>query len=321
MTAREQAQIELPRPGPHGGGIGPLAAALGVELTEILDLSATLNPLAPDVPGLVRTHAESIRRYPDSGHATAALAEAIGVDRDRLLLTNGGSEAIALVASELGTASITEPEFSLWRRHLRAVRAPKEGPQRDQVRSNPNNPTGRLADDDETAACWDEAFFPLVTGQWTRGDADRGSIVVGSLTKLFACPGLRLGYVIGPDPEFITRLGQRQPMWSVSTLATEVLPDLLGSADLRTWSAELAALRNSLAELFGAAGFVADAADAPWILVHEVGWLRDALALRGVLVRDCASFGLHETVRVAVPDAAGLERLERTLDLVLAERS
>ena len=55
-----------------------------------------------------------------------------------------------------------------------------------------------------------------------------------------------------------------------------------------------------------------DAADAPWVLVEEPG-LRERLAPHGVLVRDCTSFGLAGTARVAVPDEAGLERLETAL--------
>ncbi len=49
----------------------------------------------------------------------------------------------------------------------------------------------------DTADVWDEAFYPLATGTWTRGDED--AVVVGSLTKVFACPGLRLGYVLADD--------------------------------------------------------------------------------------------------------------------------
>jgi histidinol-phosphate/aromatic aminotransferase/cobyric acid decarboxylase-like protein len=39
------------------------------------------------------------------------------------------------------------------------------------------------------------------------------------------------------------------------------------------------------------------------------GAARARLARRGVLVRDCTSFGLPGHVRVAVPDEAGLDRL------------
>jgi len=312
--------VPVPTPGAHGGDATSLAAALGIEPSEILDLSATLNPLAPDVAALVRRHAEAVRRYPDPRHASAALAEAIGIDTERVLLTNGGSEAIALVAAELGAASIVEPEFSLWRRHLSTVRPVYEAVAHERVRSNPNNPTGALAGPDEIAACWDEAFFALSTGRWTRGDADRGAIVVGSLTKLFACPGLRLGYVLGPTAELIARLRERQPMWSVNTLGLGMLPELLEMTRLSEWADEIAGLRGSLATLFSAAGFTVDPAAAPWVLVREAGWLRDALGRRGVLVRDCASFGLKATVRVAVPGPSGLERVAGALDRAIGDR-
>jgi histidinol-phosphate aminotransferase/threonine-phosphate decarboxylase len=36
-----------------------------------------------------------------------------------------------------------------------------------------------------------------------------------------------------------------------------------------------------------------------------------------VVVRDCTSFGLVDSVRIAVPDAAGLARLEAALDRAL----
>ena len=320
MSPLDKAAVIVPVPGTHGGDAAALAEALGVEPDEILDLSATLNPLAPDVVPLVQRKAENVHRYPDTRRASDALAEVIGIDTDRLLLTNGGSEAIALVAAELGTASILDPEFSLWRRHLTTVRSAESGPETERVRSNPNNPTGVLANDDERAACWDEAFFALATGRWTRGDAERGSIVVGSLTKLFACPGLRLGYVLAPNPEHLMRLSDRQPMWSVNALALGILPELLENAPLDEWAQEIAMLRTSLASLLQAAGFVVDVADAPWVLVREAAWLRGALGHHGVLVRDCASFGLEGTVRIAVPGASGLERLAKALDRAMAER-
>ena len=310
----------IPPPGAHGGDAEVLAEALGLEPRQILDLSATLNPLAPDVGLLVQGVAEAARRYPEPSRATAALAEAIGVDKRRLLLTNGGAEAIALVAGELGQAEIVEPEFSLWRRHLTGARPVPGLPGGGRVRSNPNNPTGELASDDEIAMVWDEAFYPLSTGRWTRGDSERGAIVVGSLTKLFACPGLRLGYVIAPEPNVTERLAARQPMWSVNALALGVLPQLLESARLEAWASDLGELRRSLASIFQGYGLSVVAAAAPWILVRQGAWLRAALGRRGVLIRDCASFGLVDTVRIAVPGPSGLARLAETLDRAMEAR-
>jgi histidinol-phosphate/aromatic aminotransferase/cobyric acid decarboxylase-like protein len=287
----------VPAPGPHGGDGMAVARALGLDPATIVDLSMSLNPFAPDVAALVARHASAAGRYPDRSAATVALAEAMGVDAERLVLTNGGSEAIALVAGAVGGTVLGEPEFSL---HPRAAGGPV-------WRSNPHSPTGRLAPADQRADVWDEAFYPLATGTWTRGDAD--SVVVGSLTKVFACPGLRLGYVLADDAE---RLTAAQPAWPVSGVALAVLPELLAAADLSGWQRAIAARRRELVALLARHDLVADAADAPWVLVPALG-LRDRLAPRGIVVRDCASFGLPGVVRIAVPDDTGLARLEEAL--------
>ena len=277
--------------GPHGGDGARLAAALGVDPGAVLDLSASLNPVAPDPGEVVAKHLDALGRYPDPARATAALAEAMGVDRDRLLLTNGGAEAIALVAAELG-GRVDEPDFGLYPRG--------DGP---LWRSNPNNPTGRLAHGD--ADVWDEAFYPLATGRWTSGHP----LVVGSLTKVLACPGLRVGYVLA-EPSFVRRL--RQPEWAVNGLAASALPDLLETVDLPAWAAAIATLREELVNILRAAGLEPEPSDANFVLVRAPG-LRTRLAAHGVLVRDCASFGLTDHVRIAVPDEGGLTRLEEAL--------
>lgn len=287
----------VPPPGPHGGDGATVARALGLDPATVVDLSMSLNPFAPDVATLVARQAGAVRHYPDRSAATAALAEAMGVDAARLVLTNGGSEAIALVAGAVGGTVLAEPEFSL---HPRAADGPA-------WRSNPHSPTGRLAPADHHADVWDEAFYPLATGTWTRGDTD--SVVVGSLTKVFACPGLRLGYVLADDAP---RLTAAQPAWPVSAVALAVLPDLLAAADLPGWQRAIAARRRELVALLARHDLVADAADAPWVLVTAPG-LRDRLAPHGVVVRDCASFGLPGVVRIAVPDDTGLARLEEAL--------
>jgi histidinol-phosphate/aromatic aminotransferase/cobyric acid decarboxylase-like protein len=290
----------------HGGDGARLAAALGLAPDQVLDLSASLNPVAPDPTLIVAQHLGAIGRYPDPEAATGTLAAAIGVAPERLLITNGGAEAIALVAAELGSGWVDEPDFSLYRRHLPGL--DQAGP---RWRSNPHNPSGLLAPAPREAEVWDEAFWPLATGTWTRGDAETGAVVLGSLTKLLACPGLRVGYVLA-DPGIVGRLRDRQPRWSVNGLVCAALPDLLATVDLASWSKETARLREGLATVLMEQGFDPAPSDANWLLVEAPG-LRDALARHGVLVRDCASFGLAGTVRIAVPDERGLDRLDQAL--------
>jgi histidinol-phosphate/aromatic aminotransferase/cobyric acid decarboxylase-like protein len=281
--------------GEHGGDAAGVARSLGLDPRSMLDLSVNLNPVAPDVRPVVARHLDALRTYPDVRDAERALADRLGCD---VLLTNGGAEAIALVAQHLGTVSVAEPEFSLWRRHARI----EDGAPR--ARSNPNNPTGLLADDDEHAAVWDEAFFPLATGAWTRGD---DALVVGSLTKVLSCPGLRVGYVAGD----VDALRARQPAWSVNGLVCSALPELLDLVDLPAWSRAISSLRDDLVAVLKGAGYDPRPSDAPWVLVDAP--LRERLAPNGVVVRDCASFGLAGVTRIAVPDERGLERLEEAL--------
>ena len=287
--------MTLPAPSDHGGDAAAIARALDLDPTCMLDLSVNLNPVMPDVRPLLARHLDAVRTYPDPARAEAALAERLGGD---VLLTNGGSEAIALVAGHLGTVSVREPEFSLWRRHARIE---DDAP---LVRSNPNNPTGLLAADDEHAEVWDEAFFPLATGRWTRGD---DALVVGSLTKVLACPGLRVGYVLGD----VDALRAAQPQWSVNGLVCSALPALLDLVDLPAWSSAIATLRSQLIDVLRAADLTPRASDAPWVLVDAP--LRARLAPHGIVVRDCTSFGLPGVTRVAVPDERGLERLAEAL--------
>jgi histidinol-phosphate/aromatic aminotransferase/cobyric acid decarboxylase-like protein len=297
--------LDLPA-GPHGGDGARLARALGIAAEAVLDLSASLNPEAPDVAALVRAHAHSVTRYPEPDAATASMARALGVDPGRVVLTNGGAEAIALVAAVRPVGWVIDPEFSLYARHLERV---ERGAPR--WRSNPHNPTGRLAADGERAAVWDEAFYPLATGRWTRGDHD--AIVVGSLTKVFGCPGLRAGYVCAPDVERADEIRKRQPQWAVNGLACAVLPELLAHADLPRWAGQIRRLRAELVTLLEQHGLVPAPSDANFVLVPYAQGLRTHLARSAVLVRDTASFGIPDGVRIAVPDDRGLERLALAL--------
>ncbi|MHB8263767.1 MAG: aminotransferase class I/II-fold pyridoxal phosphate-dependent enzyme [Acidimicrobiales bacterium] len=301
----------VPAPGDHGGDAASVARSLGLEVPDILDLSVTLNPFAPSLDLVIRAAVDKgyAGRYPDDLPTTYMLADAIGVDPDLLVLTNGGSEAIALVAMVVRNGYVDRPEFSLYERHLPVI--DRDGA---RFRSNPCNPIGILADMDERAGVWDEAFFQMTTGRWSRGDYLSGAYVVGSLTKLFACPGLRMGYAIAPDTASAEKLRRLQPRWSFGGIESYALIAALENCDLADWSKLLSSARDDLAALLSSKGFDVQVADAPWVLVSGSAGLRERLLLSGVLVRDCSNFGMAGTYRISVCSDSMLERLDTALD-------
>jgi histidinol-phosphate/aromatic aminotransferase/cobyric acid decarboxylase-like protein len=202
--------------------------------------------------------------------------------------------------------NVESPDFSLYEKHLAHVQ-----PGAPLWRSNPNNPTGQLAGNNDSAGVWDEAFYPLATGCWTRGDGD--AIVVGSLTKVYACPGLRIGYVLAPTGDTACAIAARQPEWSVNSIACAVLPELLAATDLRGWVRSIAMQRVQLENLLRGHRLEPDPSDANFVLVRHAPGVRTHVARHGIVVRDTGSFGIADGVRIAVPDDAGLERLDLAL--------
>lgn len=295
----------MPLAGEHGGDGAAVAAWLGIDPADIIDLSMSLNPFAPDLASHLAGSLDALGRYPDPASATQTLADAIGVDAGRMLLTNGGAEAIALVAHIEPVGHIVAPEFGLYARHLREL-----SPTGGRWRSNPSNPLGQLAAATDGARVWDEAFWPMSTGSWTRGD-DR-SWRLGSLTKLWACPGLRLGYVIAPDVASAELARRLQPHWSVNGLALMAVQRLVPVTDLVGWANAIAARRQELVAVLRHEGFAVLDTEAAWVLVEHPG-LREQLLPYGVVVRDCASFGMPGRYRIAVPTDAQFDRLGEAL--------
>lgn len=292
----------------HGDGARALESFLGLESGELLDLSASLNPVAQSYDRLLADRIGSLKSYPDPGVATASLAEALEVDEAQLVLCNGGAEAIQLVSHIVRRGWVREPDFSLYRRHISSY--DPEGP---WWASNPNNPTGALLGDGEVPHVVDEAFYQIATGSWSRRDFERGSFVAGSLTKLFGLPGLRVGYVIAPTPEDAAKLRKLQPQWSVNSLATVSLPYLVKSVDLKETQGAVSRLREELNSMLAGYGAQPMPSAANYVYVPSGLELFERLLAHKVLVRDTASFGIAGGVRIAVPNDKGLERVEKAL--------
>lgn len=299
--------------------------------------------------------------YPDSAATalTAALADYHDLTPANVCVGNGSTELIyllpLLVAGRRGL--IVAPPFSEYGKSLR--RAGWEVDYLDLTAAdgfrlapaqlagrlaagydllllgNPGNPSGTLLSRTEMAAiaelcrrhgtflAIDEAFMDFCEEESAKGMlVERGGgVVLRSLTKFFAIPGLRLGYALGA-PALIARLAALREPWSVNTLAQVAGLASLADPDYRRRTLALIDgerrwLTTALAALPGLCPYPAA---ANYLLVEIVagpaaGVVARELLGERLLIRDCSSFrGLGERFfRVAVRSREENERLVAAL--------
>lgn len=200
---------------------------------------------------------------------------------------------------------------------------------------HPNNPTGRLWDRTELLdhvdqslgllTVVDEAFLPFLPDEAERSlvaaAATRENLLVlRSLTKIYAMPGLRIGYAI-VSPDMVCRLRQYQDPWTVTAVAEAAALAALDDAEyldrtVRATSAEAARVLDHLWDLPGvrpawperlAPGEPPPLPNFLLLSLTETAWtsvqLHEALARRGLLVRECSDFpGLEVGALLTGPD-------------------
>lgn len=179
---------------------------------------------------------------------------------------------------------------------------------------NPNNPTGYLTPDadllaladnlPDTLVVIDEAYRPFVpgTGQTAELASRPNVLLIRSLTKDFGLAGLRLGYGLA-RPEVLRPLAALRPPWSVSSAAqTAGLAALADTRHVDLARAAIASAKPVLVAGLQALGFAVVPGAANFILVRtgDGAATRRALLPHGICVRDCASFGLPEYIRLGV---------------------
>ncbi|BDG60898.1 threonine-phosphate decarboxylase CobD [Caldinitratiruptor microaerophilus] len=209
---------------------------------------------------------------------------------------------------------------------------------------NPNNPTGVLLPAGEVLElagvlaaqdCLlvvDESFVDLTPdppAASVLAEAPRrpGLVVIRSLTKFYALPGLRLGYAVAA-PALAGALRRLQDPWSVGALAQvagrQALAEEAYAARTRAWVAEEPArLYRELAAIPGlrplppAANFILVDGSSTGLAAWE---LQERLGPLGILIRDCRSFGLPAGYfRVAVRTREDNARLLAALRRALGE--
>ncbi|HEY6003570.1 MAG TPA: aminotransferase class I/II-fold pyridoxal phosphate-dependent enzyme [Anaeromyxobacter sp.] len=137
-----------------------------------------------------------------------------------------------------------------------------------------------------------------------------------SMTKEHAIPGLRAGYLLAA-PALARAVEASRPAWSTSSVAQAAAIAALAADGFVAESRErLRRDRLAMATDLAALGLAPLPSVAPYLAfaVTDAAALRHRLLAHGVVVRDCASFGLPGFVRVAARPAHERARLLAALE-------
>lgn len=269
---------------------------------------------------------ESIRTYPEPEPYSLekVLAERFHLSSEEVCVTNGATEAIYLIAQTFRNqiSAILMPTFSEYadacRLHGHKVvpiynlnRLPDRG--RLIWLCNPNNPTGEVREKEVLTACikqnrqrifvMDQSyeFFTQKALLTAREAAEFPNVILlHSMTKRFAVPGLRLGYITACKELLHEIRTQRMP-WSVNQLAIEAGHYLLSSSQYDIDISLLLREKERLVQsLLSIGGMEIWPSDTHYMLVQlrmgKAAALKEYLATeQGILIRDASNFeGLNE---------------------------
>jgi histidinol-phosphate/aromatic aminotransferase/cobyric acid decarboxylase-like protein len=158
----------------------------------------------------------------------------------------------------------------------------------------------------DTTVLLDESFLSLSDQS---GEAvqpmPRNVVRLRSMTKEHSLPGLRLGYLLAPAA-LARALEANRPAWSTSSVAQAAALAALAAGGFVAASRErLHHDRLATAGELTALGLTPIPSVAPYLAfeVADAAALRRRLLVHGVVIRDCASFGLPRFVRVAARPA------------------
>jgi threonine-phosphate decarboxylase len=295
----------------------------------VLDYSVNGNPLGPPA-SVISIFSDPVRcaklmsSYPDPECALlrSALAAHDGLPIDSIICTNGAAEFICCLVKAVSPKKglVLTPAFSEYERCLEAVNAEciftdDESMFIQAVRTvdiaflcNPVNPTGVLlegsfikkalyaAEENGTYLVVDESFlrfledFDMLT---FRGylKTHRRLVIIDSFTKIYAMPGLRLGFGLSSDEVLRERLLKLLPTWNVSAFSQEAGIKALGEEHyIDDTIAFLKEERQRLSGLLKDLGFKVTMGHADFIFFESNIDLYRPLLASGILIRDCGNY-------------------------------
>lgn len=263
----------------------------------------------------------SIRNYPEPEPLTleCELSRHLAVSPDSLTATAGATAAIYLIAqSRRGSRSaVIQPTFSeysdacsLHGHQVHHVGSLEETPTEADIiwLCNPNNPTGLVTDHRELIGYIDRHPDKLFVVDQAYADytcrrvlsaqeavTRPNLILLGSLTKRFGVPGLRLGYMVA-SPTLTREFKVRRQPWAIGALSIEGARYLLShSSDFVIDADCLCHEARRMASELRQLGIATSPTDCNILLCHlpcgDAAALKDYLALNhATLIRDASNF-------------------------------
>ncbi len=312
---------------------------------------------APAAVEAIRDAASDIHRYPKGVHTalTGAIADRWDVGDAQIWLANGGDGALDYLARAMLESGdrvlVPDPGFAYYgmsaRYHHgsvdryplvrdrgfaidRQALATRAADARIAYLTSPHNPTGATLTPDEireiaasmpteTLVVVDEAY-----GQFSESPSaiplveERDDVaVLRSFSKSYGLAGVRLGYAVVPEAWAGAYRKVNTP-FAASELACRA--GLAALEDQAYLDRTVERIRSGRARLRDELPVRTWPSGGNFVLarVGDGAAVADALLDRGILVRDCTSFGLADCVRITVGTPRELDRTMRAFEAAVA---
>ncbi len=269
----------------------------------------------------------------NSRELTKSISRFENVPEGRIFAANGAAEAIFRIAFYLRPKRglVTAPAFSEYENALNSISSKVEYYNlkeeydfkiQDDILNhinsetgivficNPNNPTGQLTNRgtlERIISCCkevgafavvDECFLDFVEGKEKYStvkllDKYDNLIILKAFTKIYAIPGIRLGYCLSSDERLIDGLKKSGPPWNVSTIAQAAGVAALEENDYVKRTVEYVnRQRKYLTEELNRLNIKTYDSRANYILfmIHDGMDLKEEMLKRGILIRSCSNY-------------------------------
>lgn len=325
---------------------------------DIIDFSSNINPLGPPecFNEAVNHAVREINRYPDIKYRELKkeIGKYLGCSEGQVIVGNGAVEIIDNISSLFNRVIVSIPCFMEY--IIRPKVIGKDVVMVDSLRDfsidergliekigagdlillgNPNNPTGKRIKRDvlisiqreaERRGAYillDEAFYEFCPPDYDSIEIFRGCsnvFVLRAATKLFALPGIRLGYACVPE-EFAVAYNRRALPWSVNAFADAAGRAVLKDKDyIKRTKEYIAEQREYMLKELGSMDFIKTYNTVSnfiliKLLVGDEDSLFNYMIKQGILIRKASSFaGLDKSyIRLAIKSTPNNQYLIKCL--------